>query len=620
MRLSGLCGWVGKSDTRESSDSIAAKMMEGLSIGPGEPRRSAGEGYSLALCGEPSLAHWYEDGDLVVAATGYPAFEGSAARGGATCQDFAGSFARLFQEHGQNALSRVRGPFSLVVVEKSNGRSLMAIDRFGVESLTYAQPNGDLTVFGSATDSVKAHPLVEATVAPQTIFNYLYFIDRVCAPATIYEEQQKLLPGECVVRDSTGTRKLQYWQMSYGSDGSKDEERYCDELLEQVRGAFGRSISGEDLSRSGAFLSGGLDSSTVLTLLAERSSEPAKAFTIGFGEAAYDETGYAKIAAEHVEALHDVRILGSNHVSDAIEKVTEAFDEPFANSSVIPTYYCALAAKETGIDLMLAGDGGDELFVGNSRYISDRVFQRYRTIPAPLRRSLVEPIVRRLPFKDTVPLFRKASNYVNSAKLSIPARLTNHNAYSSLDYRTLFAPDALAAISPTVPSRFVEDLYFDVDARSDVQRMMGMDLRITLADSDLRKVGRACDLAGVRVRYPFLDEKLFDFSSKVPPELLAKNGEIRYLYKKALSRILHRETITKPKHGFGLPTFEYINHDRALGDFFCDRLSALGRRPYFTKQAMEMLMGRVRSGEAQAHCGLAWDLSVLEIWLESRGL
>lgn len=617
--MGGLCGWIGDLRSDDGPPSVGARMAGGLpQVDRGRTSQAFQRRHALAVRAPARLGHWFDDDGLLVAIHGYPYWPDAQRQAAAERDGHAQVAARLYRDKGADLLTHLQGPFALCVIEKAVERALLAIDRFGVESLSYTQvPNGPL-VFGSTADSVRAHPGVMATIAPQTIYNYLYFIDRICAPATIYDEQKKLVPGQYLLFERGAARLETYWRMPYGADDTHSEAELGDALLDRLRDALGRSIAGEEPARTGAFLSGGLDSSTVVSLLAEKHGRGTRAFTIGFKEQAFDETPYAALAAKHVGAAHDIYYLDPDPMVDAIPRLSQAYDEPFANSSVVPAYYCAVRAKETGIDVLLAGDGGDELFAGNARYLKDRIFQHYGRIPRLLRTALIEPAVRHFPLGERIGLLRKARSYIRQANQSIPVRLSATNVYATLAAGDLFAPDLMAEIDAAWPMRFVEDIYFGTGAVSDLQRMMAVDLRITLADSDLRKIGRACDMAGVRVRYPFLDESLAEFAARVPPQLLVKNGELRYFFKAALGSILAEATITKKKHGFGLPTFAYINKHKPLQDLFCDSLGALKRRHLFRDAALDGVIAQVRAGQAEAYCGVAWDLGVFELWLQSH--
>lgn len=303
-----------------------------------------------------------------------------------------------------------------------------------------------------------------------------------------------------------------------------------------------------------------------------------------------------------------------------LPKLSTAFDEPYSNSSLIPCYYCALVSREAGDEMILAGDGGDELFGGNTRYIKDDVFDHYQKLPATLRRNLLEPALAKAPGRHRLSLLRRANNYVDLAKRSVAHRINSHNAFAFTPVDEVFAAEAFATIDPRGPMRFAEAIYNQAAGDAKIQKMMHLDLQLTLADSDLRKVLTSCTAAGIRVRFPMLDDDLAAFSATVPAENLNAGGQIRHFYKQAVTGFLPQAIIDKPKQGFGLPMFQYIAETPELEAFFCDALSDLKHRNFFDRSFLEGLLQDVRQGDPGTHAGIVWDLAVLETWFASRSI
>jgi len=301
-------------------------------------------------------------------------------------------------------------------------------------------------------------------------------------------------------------------------------------------------------------------------------------------------------------------------VLEVLHKAAAIYDEPFGNLSMIPAFACARLAREHGVDLLLAGDGGDELFAGNERYGKDRVFDRYGRIP-PVLRALLGRLVAAVP---PVGIVGKARRFLDLAARSVPERMIG-NVFASLDPRRIFSAEAWAEIDAAAPRRLASSIY-EAPTRADkIQRMMHFDLRITLADSDLRKVNRMCELAGVRVRYPFLDDDVVAFSGTLPGRLLMKSGGLRQFYKDAMADFLPAEVIGKQKHGFGLPYMDFLASYQPLRSLMCDGLASLGRRGYFRSDYVEGLISRIRSNALLGPDAVAWDLLMLELWFQARG-
>jgi asparagine synthase (glutamine-hydrolysing) len=376
-------------------------------------------------------------------------------------------------------------------------------------------------------------------------------------------------------------------------------------------------LAGEDPHAVGAFLSGGLDSSSVVGFAAELLPEKLKTFTIGFPVEGFDEAHYAEIAAERFKTDHRIYYIRPEDVIEALEHSIRIYDEPFANSSVVPTYRCARLAKEAGVDMLLAGDGGDELFAGNERYAKDRIFDHYARLPGLLRNGLLLPLARSPALVSCLGPLARIARYVQWANTPIPERMM-HNLFVKAAPAEVFSADAMAAIDPAASQTLALGIYDAPAAASKVQRMMAFDLRVTLADGDLRKVSRMCEAAGVRVRYPFLDDAVAEFSAGLPESLLMPGGKLRQFYKDAMTGFLPDAIINKQKHGFGLPYMNFMNSHGPLRTLICDGLSSLRGRGYFQPAFLAGMIDDANKGTLSHNAGTAWDLLVLELWLASR--
>jgi asparagine synthase (glutamine-hydrolysing) len=578
---------------------------------------ASGGSYGLALQSHPATGAFAAEPDLVAAIEGYPEWSDRALIDIARAEGHARALISAYRSKDRALFDVLRGSFSFALLDLAAEKSLFAIDRFGVQTLCYAQPTSDLIVFGSTTDTVRAHPKVGATIATQSIFDYLYFTDRVPAPGTIYREQRKLAPGEYLQTERGQVTVANYWQMPYRANGAAEKKTATDELKTRLREAVKVSLDGEDHDRVGAFLSGGLDSSTVVGVAAGLVAGKLQTFTIGFPVEGFDETHYAEIAAKHFAAQHKTYYVQPQDVVDVLLKAVQIYDEPFANSSFIPAYYCARLAKEAGIELMLAGDGGDELFAGNKRYADDAIFDHYAKLPAIVRKGVVDPLAALLPDSRNAGIVGKAVRYAKRAKRSVADRMAE-NLFQVLPPHEVFTADMLGEIDLTAPLTLADGIYRAPPDASKVQRMMNLDLRITLADTDLRKVVRMCELAGVRTRFPFLHDDLAEFSARLPERLLMEQGKLRQFYKDAMSGFLPGEIINKSKHGFGLPYLSFMNQHAPLRELICDSLSNLKRRGYFRPKFLDDLAAHAHAGSLAGHEIVAWDLVVLDLWLESR--
>ncbi|TVR84022.1 MAG: asparagine synthase, partial [Rhodospirillales bacterium] len=347
-------------------------------------------------------------------------------------------------------------------------------------------------------------------------------------------------------------------------------------------------------------------------------AEPAKAFTVGFDHEAYDETSYARIAAEAFGATHYVHRVTDDHVLDSVTRIAEAYDEPFGNSSAVAVYHCAKFAREHGIDLLLAGDGGDELFAGNQVYQRMKVFDLYRLLPRPVR-SALEPMVRHSQGLDGFMPWRKVRRYVNQAAMPMPDRMFESELTRFVTAAGLLEPDVAGMADPTHPLQLLREIYNRPKDAALEQRMHQLELQVVMADNDLRKVNRMCELAGIRVRFPMLDTRVMTFSAGIPPRLLLERLELRAFYKRALRGFLPKATIAKRKHGFGLPSAPWLAPGTRLHQLACDSLASLKRRGVVNKDFIEGILERHRRTGHKVDAGPIWDLMMLELWWQAHG-
>ena len=496
--MSGLCGWIGRPRSAPESATILADMSSRLPrVGACQTQSASGDGFGLALVGSPTTGHWCDSDTIYVAAEGYPRWSDSRLASIAAAHGHGKAMAEAYSTWGDDLFQYLRGTFAFAIIDGRAGQALLAVDRFGVQQMCFAE-GGQQLLFGSTTDAIAAHPDGRSSLSPQAIHDYLYFIDRVPAPRTIYREQRKLVPAQSLSFADGRSCPRTYWTMPYRVREDAATAQLSRDLVDHLRGAVGRIVSSEPVARLGTFLSGGLDSSTMAGLFAEQD-RGARAFTIGFDIDGFDETPYAELAAKHFGLDHHLYRAKPEDVLSVLSAVVEIYDEPFANSSAVPTYLCARLAREAGVEMLLAGDGGDELFAGNSRYLEDGVFDHYQAVPRFLRDHVIEPALGAARAPNSSAFMRRASNYVRYANMSVAERLTRDNVYAIMGPDEVFDPSFRQEIDPRAPVALVDGIFEAARSPSKLHGMLHLDLRVTLADSDIRKVSRMCELAGLRV-------------------------------------------------------------------------------------------------------------------------
>ncbi len=559
----------------------------------------------------------HHEADIQAATTGWLRWDDNALSKIQATGGSARSLIAAYRKYGKDLVRHQRGHFSWALTDSRRNFAMLAIDRTGTQSLCYATTPGGGLVFGSTTTAVINHPAIDGGISRQALFNYLYF-HVIPSPDSIYSAVRKLEPAQVLFFDDGKLTLDYYWNPEFTDyHASTSSEALQQELRQRL---FDAVKNTEPDERTGAFLSGGLDSSTVAGMLARvnNGQRATPTYSIGFDQQGYDEIEYAHIAADHFGTRQTDYYVTPDDIFDSIIDIASAYDEPFGNSSAIPALFCARLAKQNGTDILLAGDGGDELFAGNERYAKQKIFEIYTKIPAAARRHFLEPLFLDSSLASRLPLVRKLQSYIQQASIDMPARMQSYNFMKRTPLDSMLDPGFMEQIDSGHPDELLADVY--QRARSDdiVNRMLYLDWKITLADNDLRKVNRMCELASVTVKYPMLDDELLDFSTRVPAPLKLKGNRLRYFYKQGMRGFLPEQIINKPKHGFGLPFGEWLKNSEKLQDLIYSSLSDLGRRDFIRQDFLNNLIDEHRGGHAYYYGTMVWILAMLELWLREH--
>ena len=599
--MSGMCGWFGS--RRGADPGLIAAMAAPLGRFDGAIPRSAGAAFGAVAVAGPGPEIWCDDHRMV-------AVWGHARLAHAERDGLASALAEGHARKGTGVLDSLSGDFAVAVLDARSGEALLAIDRMGARPMYYATVDGTL-VFGSTLDALGGYPSAAPAIDRQAIYDYVYF-HMVPGPRTIYARSRRLLPGTFLRWRQESNETGCYWRMRY----IEDEERPFAELKASFLALLRDGV--RDAARGaavGAFLSGGTDSSTVAGMLGEVTGQPARTYSIGFAAQGYDEMHYARIAARHFGTRHHEYYVTPDDVVSAIPRIAAIHDQPFGNSSAVPTYYCAKLAKDDGVEVLLGGDGGDELFGGNERYATQYLYSLYSDLPHALRKGAIEPVLDLLPAAGPI---GKVQRYVRNASMPMPARYDNYNLLERFGPAAVFTPDFLDAMDRTLPSAQWAQSYHSAQASSLTNRMLALDLKYTLADNDLPKVARSCELAGVEARFPMLGDALVAFSARLPPELKLKRTRLRYFFKKSLRGFLPSEIITKTKHGFGMPFGPWLQAHRPLREIALDSLADLKQRRIARPEFIDELTSVHMPAHAKYYGTMVWVLMMLEQWLRQH--
>jgi len=520
--------------------------------------------------------------------------------------------AQQYAAGGRGFLTNLRGGFVVAAFDARRRRGLIAIDRMGRASLTYATHGGRLLF---ATTAMALRPMVgePLDINLQAIADYVYF-HMVPGPDTFFQSLHRLEPGEFAEVSDGRVEHGRYWQPAFVEDAPVEFAQAKERFVSLVEASVRRARADDEV---GCFLSGGTDSSTVAGMIGRTSQAPARTYSIGFAADGYDEMDYARIAVRHFGARQVEYYVTADDVLNAIPLIAQTYEQPFGNSSAVPTYYCARVARSEGIRVMLAGDGGDELFGGNQRYADQYILSLYSQVPAVLRKGLLEP-VSALPGASNILPLRKLSSYIAQASVSMPGRLQAYNAFSRFGPHNIFAADFLAQVDCARPAALEARTYDEAHAKSLINRMLALDWKFTLADNDLRKVGSMCEAADVEARYPLLDEDLVDFSMQLPPRYKLKGTQLRWFFKRALEDFLPPAIISKKKHGFGLPFGLWAREHPGLRSLAYDSMTNLKTRGIIAAPFIDRMIDAHRNEHAAYYGTQIWVLMMLEQWFQAH--
>lgn len=518
----------------------------------------------------------------------------------------------LFDRYGPACLQHLRGMFAFAIWDERYDELFIARDRVGKKPLLYSHsPNGDL-IFGSEFMALLEHPSISREVDEVAIDAYLSYMC-VPAPLTAFKQIRKLEPGHWLKWKNGRIETQRYWLPDFSKKIKISETEAIEEATRLLREATRlRMISEVPL---GAFLSGGVDSSTVVALMAEESSKPVKTFSIGFEEQDFSELKYARLVAEHVGAEHHEFIVRPDAL-EVLPMLVEHYGEPYADSSAIPTYY---VAKETRkhVTVALNGDGGDESFAGYERYAAMLAAEAYRRLPELVRRSVVEWPVSMIPSSEI------DRSYIRSAKRFLQAaHLEKHDRYSRWvsvfhgeEKQRLLTKEFSSRVISANAAGFLECWFDRANGSGLLDAALLVDQMTYLPNDLLVKVDIASMANSLEARSPFLDHNVIEFAASLPEKLKLRRLKPKSLLKKLAANLVPREVVYRRKMGFGVP----------IGDWFRGGMKEFIREALLSRKALdrgiiEPVMLRKYVDEHTTgqhdHAFQIWTLLMLELWFQ----
>lgn len=512
---------------------------------------------------------------------------------------------------GQRAWQQWRGRFAFAAVERGGAALLAATDHLGTLPL-YFTGDGTRMLVASDLRLLLRAPWVVREVDPQALFHYLNF-SYVPAPLTIVPTIRRLAPGSLLRWDgASGVAIERWWRPSYPEQRNGDERELSVQLRERIEATVVRyRPDGEDW---GCFLSGGTDSSSISGILARRSAQPVRTYSIGFAERGYDELEFAQLAATHFGTAATFGQVDKAQTLAALPRLAEWFDQPQGNASAVPTQACAALAAAHGRSVLVAGDGGDEIFGGNERYAKDRVMAAFHALPSPLKR--IARAAGALLGGGNWHFGNRVANFTRRASLANPERCYTDDAFASECFDSLLTPALASRLQPDLSLRLLRSVYGATAARAELHRLMALDLELAVAQNDLMKVNGGCAAHGIAARYPYLDPDLVEYCGSLPARFKLRGLRKRYLFRKAMAGLLPDAILDKRKQGFGLPIAVWMREERPFRELIHDLLLSrrARERGWFEAGFVTALLERHARG-GWDHSAQLWQLAVLELWL-----
>jgi len=514
----------------------------------------------------------------------------------------------LYQEYGVECLKYLRGMFAFAIWDKRRSILFLARDRIGKKPLFYYY-NGKAFIYASEIKSILEDPLVKRELNYQAFYDYLKYL-YVPDPKTIYKNIYKLEPGHYLICSKDGIKKKEYWDVSFSKEFSGHLRDISDELLgvlnESVRL---RMISDVPL---GAFLSGGIDSSGIVAIMAKQHEAPVTTCSIGFDSRDYDEIKFARMIASQFRTAHHEFTVKQN-AEEILTDLAYYFDEPFADSSAVPTYYVSKLAKQK-VTVALSGDGGDENFAGYEKYSLDDIENRIRKrIPESIRRSIL-PFLSHLISSWNSIVFQKGTTLLKtlSFESDYGFYLTNSEADDQL-WATLLNDDSKKQIGDYDPFSVTRHYYHKADTDDHLSKILYTDLKTYLPGDILVKVDRMSMANSLEVRAPILDHNVIEFAASIPPELKHNRGEKKYVLKHAFAKILPREIMYRKKMGFSVPLADWLRGElKAMANYYLFSRDA-GLTHFFRENQMRKIWDTHQSG-TRNYAGILWSLLMFELW------
>ena len=520
------------------------------------------------------------------------------------------TLVHLYEEYGDAGVARLRGMFAYALWDERRNRLVIARDRLGIKPLYYARIDGRL-FFASELKAFLRVPGFPRDLDGASLQRYLAYL-YVPGPATIFRNVVELPPAHYLVCEGDRITEHRYWSIRYEGQRQWAAPEWRDRFLSQFRASVKSHLMSE--VPLGAFLSGGVDSSAVVASMARQSARPVVTTSVGFAERSHSELEHARAVAEALGTEHHALVVKPDAMAD-LPRLVWHLDQPFADSSALPTYYVSRAARER-VTVALSGDGGDELFAGyQRRYGIHRLEQRLRRlIPGPVRRGVLAPLARLYPRSDRIPRPLRLKLVLSNLGQSFErAYFNDMSLFLDEEKRALCTPEFLAQVRHHDSFAGFTRHFDRVRDADPLSRVLYVDFKTWLANDILVKVDRMSMACSLEVRSPLLDHKIIEFAASLPPALKFRGSVSKFLLKQHVASRLPAIPVHRPKQGFELPLTSWFRGE--LKDMTRDLLfsTRAAGRGYVRPEAVKRLWDDHQRGY-RSHASQIWALMVLELW------
>jgi asparagine synthase (glutamine-hydrolysing) len=522
------------------------------------------------------------------------------------------TIVHLYEEYGQNCVSRLSGMFAFAILDRRERKIVLARDRLGVKPLYYFL-NDRCLVFGSELKALRESREVPSEIDLEAVDSY-FALEYIPSPLSILRNVRKLPPAHILIYQDGKTALHEYWVVE-GRPVVGDEAQLAETLYTLITDSVRmRLMSDVPL---GAFLSGGIDSSTIVSVMSSLMARPVKTFSVGFDDLSYNELPYARTVARHLGTDH-YEVTMQSGIVNSIERLVWHLDEPLADVSIFPTFLVSQLAKQH-VTVVLSGDGGDELFAGYDWYVADRIDQYYRSVPGAARTRWIPWLMDRLPpTEQKRGLINSVKRFVEGSILPEQLQHFRWNIFITPDVKKdLYSEDLKRSIGTLDPHHRPVSHFKTVERADRLWQQQYADIKTYLADDILFKVDRMSMANSLEVRTPYLDHRMVEFAAGLRSRLRLRGLRTKYLLKLCMASRLPREILTRRKEGLSVPMKTWLRGElRPLLELVLspDRIQEGG---LFNVSFVERLKSEHLKGTAN-HSHRLWSLMIFEIWREQH--